>query len=239
MVPPVTSALALMAKRPKPPPGSGFCPAQISVSRSEAASAAKRAVDLERRLDADRAFEGGLHGAPATRSFRPVRLPASAAAKSASVTVSVERLVMPDEAAGGAEALGDRRPGERECTSSKRLVQLVRGLSCSITVPSSDAHLGEGRRPLRVRLLAARQRLDQAGPVRAAVRLQVDRDGRVLQRHVGDLDAAGQQREEAQTRGQPLGGERRLAWRRRAPRRRSSRCRWETASPWSARAGSG
>ena len=31
--------LALRAKRPNPPPGNGFCPAQRSVSRSDAASA--------------------------------------------------------------------------------------------------------------------------------------------------------------------------------------------------------
>ena len=46
--------------------------------------------------------------------------------------------------------------------------------------------------------------------------VKVDVDGRPLQRYVGDLDAAEQQREEAQARGQPVGGQRRLAWRRRA-----------------------
>ena len=50
---------------------------------------------------------------------------------------------------------------------------------------------------------------DQAGPVGLAIRVQIDRDDRPLQRHVGDLDAADQQREKAQARGQPLGGERR------------------------------
>ena len=50
-----------------------------------------------------------------------------------------------------------------------------------------------------------------AGPIGVAVGVEIDGDGRPLERHVGDLDAADQQREKAQPRGQPLGGQRRLA----------------------------
>jgi len=87
MVPPTTSACALIAKWPKPPPGSGFCPSQISASRSEAASAASvpstRMLGLTLIVPSKAAFIG----LPVMRNFTPVRLPASAAAKSASVTV--------------------------------------------------------------------------------------------------------------------------------------------------------
>ena len=89
MVPPTTLVCALMAKRPKPPPGSGFCPAQTSASRSEAASAASVPSILSVGLTLIAAFEGDLAcGLPARRSFRPVRLPASAAGKSASVRLA-------------------------------------------------------------------------------------------------------------------------------------------------------
>ena len=85
MVPPTTSALALIAKWPKPPPGSGFWPAQISVSCSEAASAAKVPSTFSVGLMLIEPSKAVLNGLPATRSLRPLRLPASAAAKSDSV----------------------------------------------------------------------------------------------------------------------------------------------------------
>ena len=49
-----------------------------------------------------------------------------------------------------------------------------------------------------------------AGPVRVAVAIEGHVDARPHQRHIGDLDAAGEQREEAQPRRQPVGRQRRL-----------------------------
>src|SRR5262249_56441633 len=40
IVPPTTLVRALIANRPKPPPGNGFCPDQIRALRNEGASAA-------------------------------------------------------------------------------------------------------------------------------------------------------------------------------------------------------
>ena len=53
-----------------------------------------------------------------------------------------------------------------------------------------------------------RERLDVPRPVRAAIGCEGDHDGRTDQRHVGDLDAADQQRQEAQPGHQLLGGKR-------------------------------
>src|SRR5476651_324962 len=40
IVPPITLACALIAKRPNPPPGSGFCPIHVNTWRIDAESAA-------------------------------------------------------------------------------------------------------------------------------------------------------------------------------------------------------
>ena len=221
MVPPITSVCALMAKWPKPPPGSGFCPAQISASRSEAASAASVPSILSVGLTLIEPSNAAFIGLPAMRSFRPVRLPASAAAKSPSVSVMSSGSSCQTKRPVAPKLLEIDGQASENCTSVERLGELVGRRCAPPRCRCRCAFRRMPRRALRVRLLAARQRLDQAGPVGLAVRLQIDRDGRPLQRHVGDLDAADQQREKAQARGQPLGGERRLAWRRRAPRRRS------------------
>ncbi len=88
MVPPTTLVCALMAKRPKPPPGSGLCPVQTSADRSEAASAASVPSILSVGLTLIEPSNAAFIGAPATRSFSPVRLPSRAAGKSAKVTLA-------------------------------------------------------------------------------------------------------------------------------------------------------
>ena len=88
MLPPTTLVCALIAKRPKPPPGSGFCPAQISAARSDLASAASVPSILSVGMTLIEPSKAAFSGAPATRSFKPVRLPASAAGKSASVMLA-------------------------------------------------------------------------------------------------------------------------------------------------------
>ena len=146
MVPPTTSVFALMAKRPKPPPGSGFCPAQISASRSEAASAASVPSILTRRLDADRAVEGGLQRLAGEAQLQAGAVAGKRRREIAERDGGVERLAMPDEAAGGAEALGDRRPGQREVDVVERLGELV-GVVAHHHGAVVDAHFGERRRP--------------------------------------------------------------------------------------------
>ena len=169
----------------------------------------ERAFDLERRLDADRAFERGLHAARRrARSFRPVRLPASAAGKSASVMLASTGSSCQTKRPVAPKLLEIDGQASEKSTSRQRLVDLA-GLVAHHHGAVVDAHLGEGRDARCAGVLAARQRLDQAGPVGSGRWLQIDRDGRPLQRHVGDFDAADQQREKAQARGQPLGGERR------------------------------
>ena len=84
-MPPDTLVLALSAKRPKPPPVSGLRPAQRSVSRSEAESAAivPSIFSVGRALQLP--SKASFTGAPLSRTLRPERSPASAAAKSDSV----------------------------------------------------------------------------------------------------------------------------------------------------------
>ena len=122
----------------------------------------ERAFDLERRLDAERAFEGALSAARwRGEASSPVRLPASAAAKSPSVRLAstgsscqMKRPVAP-------KLLEIDGQASENCTSSSVSVVLC---ACVAQHHGAvvDAHLGEGGKPLRVRLLAARQRLRSA-----------------------------------------------------------------------------
>ena len=134
MVPPVTSAFALMAKRPKPPPGSGFCPAQISVSRKEAASPAKVPSIFSVGLTLIAPSKAAFIGSPATRSFSPVRLPASAAAKSASVTVMSSGSSCQTKRPVAPKLLEIDGQASENATSSKVSFSLC-AWSFSITVP--------------------------------------------------------------------------------------------------------
>ena len=70
MVPPTTLVCALIAKRPKPPPGSGCCPVQISVSRSEAASAASVPSILRVGLTLIAPSNAAFHRRPADAQFQ-------------------------------------------------------------------------------------------------------------------------------------------------------------------------
>ena len=83
----MTLACALIAKWPKPPPGSGCCPTQISALRIDAVSAASVPSILRVGFTLMAPSNAALIGLPAMRSFMPVRLPASAAGKSPSVKV--------------------------------------------------------------------------------------------------------------------------------------------------------
>src|SRR5262249_39708172 len=88
MVPPTTLVRALIANRPEPPPGNGFCPAHTNALRSEAASAASVPSIFRVGLKLIAPSNAAFIGAPETRSFSPLRLPLSAAAKSPSVRLA-------------------------------------------------------------------------------------------------------------------------------------------------------
>src|SRR5664279_6237769 len=88
MVPPTTLVCALIVNRPKPPPGSGCMPVHISALRSEGESAATVPSTLRVGLMLIEPANAAFIGLPATRRFRPVRLPVSAAGKSASVMLA-------------------------------------------------------------------------------------------------------------------------------------------------------
>ena len=208
IVPPITLACALMAKWPKPPPGSGFCPTQVSALRNEAASAASVPSILRVGLTLIAPSKAALIGVPAIRSFTPVRLPASAAGKSPSVSVTSSGSSCQTKRPVAPKLLEIDGQASEKATSlsvSSTLFCLLRTSTVPFSMRISENAASAGQ----VFALAARQRLDQAGPVGRAVRLQVDRDGRPLQRHVGNFDPADQQRKKAQPRGQPLGGQRR------------------------------
>ena len=85
-MPPVTSVLALIAKRPKPPPGSGRWPIQTMASRSDWVSAASVPWIFSVGFTLMVPSKAPLSELPASLSLTPVRPPASAAAKSPSVS---------------------------------------------------------------------------------------------------------------------------------------------------------
>ena len=150
----------------------------------------ERAFDLERGLDADGAFERRLDrrcrrcaasSRCGCRRARPGNRRASWLMSSGS-SCQTKRPVAP-------KLLEIDGQASENSTSVSVSSSFCDGL-CTTTVPSSMRISENAATRRRVRGLAARQRLDQAGPVGFAVRLQVDRDGRPLQRHVGDLDPA-------------------------------------------------
>src|SRR5437899_2412167 len=81
-------------------------------------------------------------------------------------------------------------------------------LACALRAKRPNPPPGSGVSPVQ-RLERAAERAEQRRPVGTAVRIDLERDVRPVERDVGDLDAAEKQREEMQMRDQPLGGERR------------------------------
>ena len=153
--------------------------------------------------------KANLTGAPVRRSFRPERSPASAAAKSVSVIeVSI------------GSSCHTKRPvaaklleidGQASASSTLLNVSVMpRAASCSAMVPSLMR--------ISVNDVASAGRLAFGPSARASVSIEAAQferpsrskrhvDARPHQRHVGDLDAAGEQREEPQPRRQPIGGQ--------------------------------
>ncbi len=154
----------------------------------------KRAFHLKRRPMAEIAVECEFERRAGEAHLEPGSVALQSGDEIGEADGGVDRLVMPGEAAGGGEAPRDRRPSERQFHVRERLDDLVR-LVAQDDGAVLDADFGKRRRPAGAGLEVSRQRLDMARPVRAAVGVEDDGNGRAHQRDVGDLDAAGQERE--------------------------------------------
>src|SRR5262249_57758316 len=77
IVPPKTFVRALIANRPNPPPGNGFCPDQMRALRNDGASAARGPSIFRAGLKLTAPSNSAFIAEPATRRFPPLLLPAS------------------------------------------------------------------------------------------------------------------------------------------------------------------
>ena len=192
----------------------------------------QRALHLEGRPMAQIAVEGELERGAGEADLEPGPIAPQRGGEIGEADGGVEHLVVPGEVPGAGEALRDRGPGERELDVGERLDDLA-GLVAQDEGAVLDPNLRERAGALVARLERARERLDVAGPVGAAVGVEHDADGGPHQRYIGDLDAADQEREEAQravTTCSAVSPARRRR-RRQARRRRSAPCRSGTAIP--------
>ena len=204
--PPPISLFARSAKRPKPPNGSSRSSVHRMTSRSDGASR----LSVPSILSVGSIARGAVERQFQRRTGEP-QLDAGALAgqrgqEIAEREVRFDRLAMPHEAAIGAEAARDRRPGELKVDAVEPPVGGPAGLG---VVDDDDAVANADFRErcgaVAVGLQGARERCDQSRPVRLPIRRERHGDGRPYQRHVGDLDPPGEQREVAQVRRQFLG----------------------------------
>ena len=86
----------------------------------------ERAFDLQRRLRAPVAFEGELERGAGEANLQARAVAGERGGEIRQRDRAVDRLVMPDEVAGGGEALGDRRPGQRQFDIAERLGDAAR-----------------------------------------------------------------------------------------------------------------
>ena len=105
---------ARSAKRPKPPNGSSLSSVQRMRVAQRRRFHAQRAVDLERGLVAGGAVEREFHRRAGKPQLDAGALAGQRRQEIAQREARFDRLVVPDEAAIGAEAARDRRPGELE-----------------------------------------------------------------------------------------------------------------------------
>ena len=120
----------------------------------------------------------------------------------------VDRLVVPDEMTVCREAARDRRPRKLDFQIAETLVDAFFGVAYR---DGAVVHDDLGERPAAIGTWLHRlgKGCDQLRPIRPAVRGEREVDVRLQERHVGDLDAAGEQRKIAQPRRQFRGLERR------------------------------
>ncbi len=214
MVPPTTLVCAFNAKRSKPPTGIVFWPLQASARRSEVESAdiAPSTLSVGRVLIVP--SKPNFIGVPASRTFRPVRSPRKVAAKSPKVTwmsTGSSRHLTRPVAAKLFEIAGQAS----DMSMSEMRSEMLRTSSRIETEPPV-MRISENesrRREFVSGLEGAVERGHERQPVGAAVLADHERDARIFQRHVRDLDLAGEQREEAELGGQAVGRERRRALR--------------------------
>ena len=194
---------ARSAKRPKPPNGNSLVSVQRSASRSEGDFDAKRAGDLKCRLVSGGAVERDLYRRAGEPQLDARPLASERCEKIAEREARVDGLVMPHEAAIGAETARNRRPRELKFHTIEPLGDILTGM---MTVHHDnavvDADLRKRCGSVGIGLERAGKRLDQARPVRLPAGQEGHRDGRPHQRHVGDFNPAGEERKIAQTSGQ-------------------------------------
>ena len=192
MVPPLTAAWALRAKRPSPPAGSEPVAAPAQRVAQRGGIGRERAVDLERRLVADGAVERRLERTGIGAEFESRIVARERRRKIRDAEARVDGLVVPDEMAGGGEAFCDRRPGERQLDALQRFVDVAAGIADRHDAVI-DADFRKRQHPLvapGVRLQRPGQDVDQRRPVGAAVGFDRHGDARLGERDIGDFDAA-------------------------------------------------
>src|SRR6185312_4328218 len=148
----------------------------------------KGAFHLERRPMADVAVERKLERRAGEADLKAGSVAIQRGHEVGEADGGVDRLIMPGEASGCREAARDRWPGERHFHVRKRLDDLG-GLVAQDDCAVFDSDLRERGCPAGTGLEIARQGFDVTGPVRRAIGIEDDGDGRAYKRNVGDLDA--------------------------------------------------
>ena len=170
----------------------------------------KRPFHPERRPVADVAVECKLERCASEADLETGSVAVQSGNEVGEADGSIDRLVVPGEAAGGGETPRDRGPGKRHFHVRERLDDPM-SLVAQDDGAVLNSDLRKRRCPPGAGLEVSGQRLDVARPVRAAVGVEDDRDGWAHQRDVRDLDAPGQEGKKPQAGDHLLGRERRGA----------------------------
>src|SRR5262249_6145664 len=147
----------------------------------------QRAFDLQGGSMAEIAIEAELERRPGEPHLQSRAVTLEGRNEIREADRRIDRLIVPGKSAGRREASRDRRPSQGKLDIRQRLDQLERFVTQNDGAVL-DAYLGECLRSPRDRIERSRQRLDVPRPVRAAIGIEDDRDGRMYQRDVGDLD---------------------------------------------------
>jgi hypothetical protein len=165
---------------------------------------AEHALKLECRLRAGGTVEREIERRAGDAQLDAGALTGQRREKIAERQARLDRLVVPHEMTVSAEAARDRRPGELELHSIEPLDVTSFGIAHDDGAVV-DTDLGKRPGARRIRRKRPRQRCRKPRPIRLAAGREGDGDRRPHQRHIGDFDVAGEQREITQPRGQFLG----------------------------------
>ena len=210
----VAFARAFNEKRPKPAPFGRSCPAQRSVSRSDAESTVRLPSSAMFSRLTTVPSKASLTGALDKRARKPERSPESAEAKLATLmlpSIRSPRQVNSPVAAKEREIDGQASDTSMPLAVSRHAPDIVVIGQRAI----SDADFRERNRCGSGPQLPL-EPLDQRLPVRQAVGAAPDDDARIRQDDVGDLEPLQHQRQHPQVRGQLIDGQRGIVLGRRA-----------------------